>query len=88
MEICSPVASSTSISLADGRSVMARARSMSSSVMSPGALTTTTMSFPCFFFQAMRLATRRYFSGVATEEPPNFCTTIPKSAPPLLTTRV
>ena len=44
---CSPVESSMSISRAGGWSVICRARSMSRSVLSPMALTTTTTWLPC-----------------------------------------
>ena len=52
-----------------------RARSSSSSVVSPIADTTTTTSLPCFLVSTMRSATRRIRSASATEDPPYFCTT-------------
>jgi hypothetical protein len=75
MEICSPVARSMSISRAGGCSQICLASSMSSSVVSPRALTTTMTWLPAFW---ARMALRAAFmmrSAVATLEPPNFCTT-------------
>ena len=40
------------------------------------AETTTATSWPCWRVSSTRLATRFIFSGVPTELPPNFCTTI------------
>src|SRR5450759_615927 len=72
---CSPVARSMSSSRGSGSSVMAPARASSSSVVSPIAETTTTRSQPVARSRAMRAATRLIRSALATDEPPNFCTT-------------
>ena len=75
MEICSPVDRSMSISRVGGCSLISRASSMSSSVVSPRALTTTMTWLPAFL---ARMALRAAFmirSLSATLEPPNFCTT-------------
>src|SRR6188768_1497301 len=47
---------------------------MSSSVVSPIALTTTTTSCPARCASATRLATRLMLLASATDEPPYFCT--------------
>ena len=70
----SPVVSSMSISRGSGMGVTWWARSISSSVVSPMALTATTTSLPALRVSTMRLATRLMLSASATEEPPNFCT--------------
>ncbi len=74
IEMRSPVVSSMSISRASGMGVTSCARSMSSSVVSPMALTATTTSWPAVRVSTMRLATRLMLSASATEDPPNFCT--------------
>src|SRR3954451_7533017 len=56
------------------------ARSISSSVVSPMAETTTTTWLPAFLVSTMRRATRLMLSASATEEPPYFCTTMPTAA--------
>src|SRR5919112_4154683 len=57
------------------------ARSMSSSVVSPMADTTTTTSWPAFLVATMRWATLLMLTASATEEPPYFCTTMPTGFP-------
>ena len=69
---CSPVESSMSISRAGGWSVICRARSMSRSVLSPIALTTTTTWLPCCWARMALRAAARIFWLSATLEPPNF----------------
>ncbi len=69
---CSPVESSMSISRAGGWSVICRARSMSKSVLSPMALTTTTTWLPCCWARMALRAAARIFWLSATLEPPNF----------------
>src|SRR3954451_22693594 len=56
------------------------ARSISSSVVSPIAETTTTTLLPAFLVSTMRRATRLMLSASATEDPPYFCTTMPTAA--------
>ncbi len=75
MEICSPVASNISISLAGACSLISRAREMSSSVVSPRALTTTITWLPAWRARIARRAAAMMRSAVATLLPPNFCTT-------------
>ena len=53
------------------------ARSISSSVVSPIADTTTTTSLPALLVATIRWATRLIPSASATDEPPYFCTTMP-----------
>lgn len=74
LEMRPPAVSSMSISRG-GEGHTARARSSSSSVVSPIAETTTTTSLPWRFVSTMRSATRRIRSASATEDPPYFCTT-------------
>src|SRR5690606_12136396 len=57
-----------------GIGVQSAARSSSSSVVSPIALTATTTSLPARRVSTIRLATRLMLSASATDEPPNFCT--------------
>jgi len=73
--IVSPLLSSMSISRDGGSPVTRWASAISSSVVSPMALTTTTISVPASIDSRMRRATRRSFIGVATLEPPYLCTT-------------
>src|ERR1700722_20260120 len=74
MEICSPVERSMSISRAGGCSVISRASSTRSSVVSPRALTTTSTWFPaCLARMALRAAAVMR-SALATLLPPNFST--------------
>src|SRR6516225_7615102 len=75
MEICSPVAKSMSISRAGGCSLISRAREISSSVVSPRALTTTMTWLPACLARMARRAARVMRSAVATLLPPNFWTT-------------
>ena len=53
------------------------ARSMSSSVVCPMAETTTATCLPASLAATIFLAALWIFSAVATEVPPNFCTTMP-----------
>jgi len=82
IEIRSPAVSRMSISRADGLLLRARARSISSSVVSPIAETATTTSFPARFVSAIRAATRRMLAASATDEPPYFCTMRPTGRTP------
>ena len=75
MEMRSPEVSSMSSSRPGGAGLTRLARSISSSVVSPIAETTTTTWLPACFVATMRLATRLMPSASATEEPPYFCTT-------------
>ena len=75
IEMRSPEVSSMSSSRPGGAGVTWLARSISSSVVSPIADTTTTTWFPACRVATMRLATRLMPSASATEEPPYFCTT-------------
>src|SRR3954447_16109793 len=75
IEIRSPAVSSMSNSRPAGTGTICLARSMSSSVVSPIAETTTTTSWPAFLVPTMRSATRLIRSASATDEPPYFCTT-------------
>ena len=75
MEICSPVARSMSISRAGGWSLISRASSIRSSVVSPRALTTTMTWLPACLARMARRAAAMMRSAVATLLPPNFCTT-------------
>src|SRR3954463_590916 len=74
IEMRSPVVSSMSSSRGSGIGVTSRARSSSSSVVSPMALTATTTSLPALRVSTMRLATRLMLSASATDEPPYFWT--------------
>ena len=82
MEICSPVARSMSISRAGGCSLISWASSISSSVVSPRALTTTMTWLPACLARMARRAAAMIRSAVATLLPPNFCTTRRNAAPP------
>jgi len=75
IEMRSPDVSSMSSSRPGGAGLTPLARSISSSVVSPIADTTTTTWLPTRFVATMRLATRLMPSASATEEPPYFCTT-------------
>ena len=77
METCSPVDNSISISLLRVAPVTCLARVIKSSVVSPIADTVTTTWSSGPFSRSTRAATALIFSGVATELPPNFFTTIP-----------
>src|SRR3954469_550449 len=74
IEMRSPVVSSMSSSRGSGIGVTSCARSSSSSVVSPMALTATTTSLPALRVSTMRLATRLMLSASATDEPPYFWT--------------
>ena len=74
--IRSPAVSSMSSSRGGGCGETWRARSISSSVVSPIAEMTTTTSWPCCLVATTRLATRLMLSASATDEPPYFCTTL------------
>src|SRR5438093_7428354 len=54
---------------------------MSSSVVSPMALTTTTTSWPASRARRMRSATARIRSALAKDEPPYFWTRTPNAPP-------
>src|SRR4051812_37069183 len=75
IEMRSPAVSSMSSSRPGGSGLTWLARSISSSVVSPIAETTTTTSSPALRAATMRSATRLMRSAVATDEPPYFCTT-------------
>jgi hypothetical protein len=75
IEIRSPAVSSMSNSRPGGRGLIWLARSISSSVVSPIAETTTTTSWPALRASTMRSATRLMRSASDTDEPPYFCTT-------------
>ena len=77
IEIRSPAVSSMSSSRAAGVGLTCSARSISSSVVSPIAETTTTTSSPFRLVSTMRRATRLTLSASLTEEPPYFWTTSP-----------
>ena len=83
IEIRSPAVSSMSSSRAGGSGLTWLARSMSSSVESPIADTTTTTRSPALRVATIRCATRLMPSASATEEPPYFCTTSATAAPHL-----
>ncbi len=68
-----------SISRLGGLAVISWASSISSSVVSPMAETTTTTGRPVWWVATTRWATRRIRSASATELPPYFCTTIPSN---------
>ncbi len=74
MEIRSPELSSMSSSRGAEIGATWCARSSSSSVVSPIALTATTTSCPARRVSTMRLATRLMLSASATEDPPYFWT--------------
>ena len=71
-EICSPVASSMSISRAEGQGETSRAREIRPSVVFPMAETTTASFSPASTRSLIFLATPRIFSLVATDDPPYF----------------
>src|SRR6478672_5449701 len=75
IEMRSPAVSSMSNSRPPGTGTICSARSISSSVVSPIADTTTTTSLPARLVATMRSATRLIRSASATDEPPYFCTT-------------
>jgi hypothetical protein len=75
IEMRSPAVSSMSSSRPGGSGLTWLARSISSSVVSPIAETTTTTSSPALRAETMRSATRLMRSAVATDDPPYFCTT-------------
>ena len=80
IEIRSPAVRSMSSSRGWGCGVTCWARSISSSVLSPMAETTTTTSWPAFFVSTMRRATRFTQVASATDEPPYFWTISDTSA--------
>ena len=75
MEIRSPELSSMSTSRMGWTELTSAASRISSSVVWPMALTTTTTSSPERRVRATWSATARIRSASATEVPPNFCTT-------------
>src|SRR3954453_10407844 len=75
IEIRSPAVSNMSNSRPSGTGTICFARSISSSVVSPIAETTTATSCPARLVATMRSATRLIRSASATEEPPYFWTT-------------
>ena len=79
-EMRSPTEMSMSISLGFGCGETSWARETSSSVCWPIAETTATTRFPARLASTRREATRRIFSGSATEVPPNFMTRVPAAA--------
>ena len=83
IEIRSPAVSSMSSSRAGGSGLTWLARSISSSVESPIADTTTTTWSPPLRVATIRCATRLMPSASATDEPPYFCTTSATAAPHL-----
>ena len=83
IEIRSPAVSSMSSSRPGGSGLTWLARSISSSVESPIADTTTTTWSPALRVATIRCATRLMPSASATEEPPYFCTTSATAAPHL-----
>ncbi len=74
MEIRSPLESSMSSSRGAGIGATRAARSSSSSVVSPIALTATTTSCPARRVSTTRFATRLMLSASATDDPPYFWT--------------
>ena len=74
IEMRSPLESSMSSSRGAGIGATCAARSSSSSVVSPIALTATTTSCPARRVSTMRFATRLMLSASATEDPPYFWT--------------
>lgn len=76
IEIYSLVDKSISISLGSGFFEILLAIFIKSSVVSPGAETTTTTLFPNFFYSVTLFATFFIFSVSAKEDPPNFITII------------
>ena len=72
--MCSPVASSRSISRGSGSSVIRAASSMRSSVVSPMALTTTTSRSPVGALARDAPRDVPDAVGVASDEPPYFWT--------------
>ena len=83
IEIRSPAVSSMSSSRAGGSGLTWPARSISSSVESPIADTTTTTWSPPLRVATIRCATRLIPSASATDDPPYFCTTSATAAPHL-----
>src|SRR6478609_8067779 len=81
LEMRSPEVSSMSSSRAGGDGETCWARSISSSVVSPIAETTTTTSWPSLRVATIRSATRLIRSAVPTDEPPYFWTTSPTATP-------
>ena len=81
IEIRSPAVSSMSSSRPGGSGDTCWARSISSSVVSPIAETTTTTSLPALLGVDDPLRHPLDASASATEEPPYFCTTRPTRAP-------
>ena len=81
IEMRSPAVSSMSSSRPAGSGETCSARSISSSVVSPIAETTTTTSWPARLASTIRWATRLMPSASATDEPPYFCTTMPTELP-------
>ena len=79
-EMRSPTEMSMSISRGFGCGETSWARETSSSVCWPIAETTATTRFPARLASTRREATRRIFSGSATEVPPNFMTRVPAAA--------
>ena len=77
IDIRSPAERSMSSSRAWGTGEISRACSMSWSVVWPMAETTTTTGWPFSAVATMRRATLRIRSGLATDVPPYFWTTIP-----------
>ncbi len=75
-EIRSPVESSMSISRASGCSEISNAWATRSSVVLPRAESTATTCLPPSRASTIRRAARLRSSGVATEVPPNFITTV------------
>src|SRR5215211_7488754 len=75
IEMRSPAVKSMSSSRPGGSGDTSSARSISSSVVSPMADTTTHTSCPDFLAATMRVATRLMLVASATLEPPYFCTT-------------
>ncbi len=76
IEMRSPEVRSMSSSRAGGAGVTCSARSISSSVVSPIAETTTHTEWPARCVSTMRRATRLIASASATDDPPYFWTTM------------
>ncbi|CAB4342517.1 unannotated protein [freshwater metagenome] len=77
IDIRSPAVNNMSSSRPGGLGETCFARSNNSSVVSPIAETTTTISFPARLVSTIRLATRKILAASATDEPPNLATTKP-----------
>jgi len=75
-EMRSPVESSMSISRGLGVGETSLASAISESVVRPIAETVPTTRRPRSFASTRRRATRRMHSASATDEPPNFITTV------------